>query len=78
MEFKKPSKELLEEAKKCTTEEEKNEFIQKHKAQLSDEVLNYTVGGGVFDVLTCNSCGRSFDSIDELVAHVLRDHIFGD
>ena len=59
MEFKKLTEKQLEEAKKCTTEEEKKAFLKKQKINLPDDVLESTVGGdSTEDGLKCTRCGK--------------------
>ncbi len=79
MDFKKVTKEQLEEAKNCTTEEAKRAFIEKQKIQLSDEDLNRTVGGGgiIPDVLKCDKCGATFESYTDVIYHVFWEHFIG-
>jgi len=79
MDFKKLTKEQLEEAKNCTTEEAKRAFIEKQKIQLSDEDLNRTVGGGgiIPDVLKCDKCGATFETYTEAMYHVFWEHFIG-
>ena len=79
MDFKKLTKEQLEEAKNCTTEEAKRAFIEKQKIQLSDEDLNRTVGGGgiIPDVLKCDKCGATFETYTEAIYHVFWEHFIG-
>ena len=62
MEFKKLTKDLLEEAAKCKTDEEREAFIKKHNIQLPDEVLNKVSGGSGDDYYVCETCGKRIDS----------------
>ena len=75
MEFKEFTKEQLEEARKCNTEEEKKAFLNSHSIQLPDDVLSKTVGGSSYgDKYKCDDCGKLFDSWWDYVAHCFWDH----
>ena len=71
MEYKKLTKQQLEEAAKCTTDEERMAFLKENDIQLPDEVLSSISGGNSSDDWVCYDCGERFDSWWEYVLHSL-------
>ena len=61
MEYKKITKEMLEEAKNCKSDEERKAFIEKNNIQLPDEILNNISGGNDEEGYRCSECGKVLD-----------------
>lgn len=72
MDFKKLSKEQIEEASLCKTNEERIAFLSKNKIQLSDEMLDKISGGNDDDEYYCPTCKIRFDNFWDSVLHDLK------
>ncbi|MBO7677280.1 MAG: C2H2-type zinc finger protein [Erysipelotrichaceae bacterium] len=69
MENKKYSKDLLEKAAKCTTNEERMAFLKENNIELPDEIMNSISGGTDSDDYVCFDCGERFDNWWEYLIH---------
>ena len=66
------SKEQIEEASLCKTNEERMAFLSKNMIQLSDEMLDKISGGNDDDEYYCPTCKIRFDNFWDSVLHDLK------
>ena len=68
-ENRKPTKQLLEEATKLSTDEERIAYFSKNNIQIPDELLNRISGGSDSEGYECEECHAVYDSWWELLIH---------